>query len=779
MRKSILLARANLRKGRGQAAAIIVLVLLAAAMLNLWLILSLDYKQNFERYHDRLNAEHVTLAVGGDSKEMRDFLAQTLENDARTVQYGIDDALSMVGSFAYNGGEVNTEFVILEKQSALNRGIGKIEIVEEGRYTSGIYLPMLYSSSISVGETIDIMIGSHTVSYTVCGFLNSVMAGSHNCGMSILMLTEDKYEELAEKGYAPASVLVSVRIRDKGESEEFKAALKTAVSTQYPAVRVLNNSYETVKQSRYISQMICSSVISVMAFFVLLIALVVIASNIINYIQENMKNLGALKAVGYTSRQLIGSLLIQFEGISLSAAAAGVGISYALFPAVNTMMISQTGIPYAIHFLPVPLLFTFALLGGAVALAVWLSARRIRMIEPITALRQGIRTHNFKHNRVPLEETAAPLHLALALKTTLSSKKHNVTVCVTMLVLSLVTVFSGLMIENVIVDMGPFLRLIVGETADSCINVNAGAEDMFLSEMDRDERVEKVYLYHSAAVSQVGGLELWATVCDDFSKVNNPDVVFKGRFPKFDNEIAVAAKYAGEKDIRIGDEIVMTAEGKEASYIVSGLTQITNNLGKDCLLTRAGYERLGELQNVSYYLNLAENCDIDGFNSEVKEQLGNVVNTLINVESIINGSSYVYVSLMTSIVIGVLVLSMVVITFVLYLLVRTMLNGKKRDYGIMKALGFTTGQLILQTALSFMPAVILSTAVGLTVSSLLINPLVSVFLSGVGIVKCTFAVPVGFAVAAGVGFILFSFTIACLLSLKIRKITPRELLSGE
>lgn len=108
-------------------------------------------------------------------------------------------------------------------------------------------------------------------------------------------------------------------------SEEFKAALKTAVSTQYPAARVLNNSYETVKQSRYISQMICSSVISVMAFFVLLIALVVIASNIINYIQENMKNLGALKAVGYTSRQLIGSLLIQFEGISLSAAAAGVG----------------------------------------------------------------------------------------------------------------------------------------------------------------------------------------------------------------------------------------------------------------------------------------------------------------------------------------------------------------------------------------------------------------------------------------------------------------------
>ena len=44
--------------------------------------------------------------------------------------------------------------------------------------------------------------------------------------------------------------------------------------------------------------MICSSVVNAMAFFVALIAMVVISSNVINYIQENMKNLGAMKAIG-------------------------------------------------------------------------------------------------------------------------------------------------------------------------------------------------------------------------------------------------------------------------------------------------------------------------------------------------------------------------------------------------------------------------------------------------------------------------------------------------
>ncbi len=117
---------------------------------------------------------------------------------------------------------------------------------------------------------------------------------------------------------------------------------------------------------------------SAMAFFVLLIALIVISSNIINYIQVNLKNLGALKGVGYTSSQLIYSLLLQFWGLTLFAAIAGIGISYCLFPTVNAMMIQQTGIPYAMRFLFLPFVVTLAILGAAVTLAVCLASHRIK-----------------------------------------------------------------------------------------------------------------------------------------------------------------------------------------------------------------------------------------------------------------------------------------------------------------------------------------------------------------------------------------------------------------
>lgn len=780
MKTAFLLARSNLRAAKGQTAAIIVLILLAALMLNLWLMLSSDYRQNFDRSCDRLKAEHVTLAADNSSGSMREFLTKTLEEDKRTSAFSLDAALHMVGLFHYNGGEVNSEFVFLEKEAALSRSVGRVEILEDSGIQSGIYMPILYKSKdIQVGKTVEISIGSKKMRYPVCGFFNSLMAGSHNCSLCELLLTEDQYQELAASGYAPSATLCSVRLKDKAASESYESELKDTISARYPGLRTVSNSYALVSQSRYISQLICAAIMSAMAFFILLIALVVIASNIVHYIQENMKNLGALKAVGYTSRQLISALLTQFLGTSLAAALMGIGISYGLFPSVNKMMMAQTGIPYEVHFLPVPFCLTLVILGSAVALAVWLSSRRIRKVEPITALRQGVLTHSFKRNHVPLQKTKLPLNPALSLKTTLSGIKHNLTVCITMLVLSLIVVFSGLMTENMIRDTTPFLNLIVGETADSCINVSAGAERDFVRSMREKAEVKKLYLYDSTEVRHAGGLKLMATICDDFSKVNNRGVVFEGRFPKYHNEIAIAAKYAREQKLQIGEEITVTADGKKAAYIISGFTQISNNLGKDCLFTRAGYERLGELRNLSYYLNLAGRTDIDAFNSKVKKEMGSGVNTAINIDATVRAGVSVYVSLMKIIVIAILALSAIIIAFVLYLLVRTMLGSKKRDYGILKAIGFTTGQLVLQTALSFMPAVVLSTAAGVTVCSFIINPLVALFLSSIGIVKSTFLVPAGFIILAGIGLILFAFAAACLLSLKIRKITPKALLTGE
>lgn len=126
MRKLFLIARSNMRKAKGQTVAIVALILLAAMLLNLWLMLSMDYKANFERYHDRLNAEHVTVAVDDSDGTAFEFLSQTLENDAEVKEFRLDRCMHMVGTFSYNGGMINSEFIFMERDgfNAYYRQIG-------------------------------------------------------------------------------------------------------------------------------------------------------------------------------------------------------------------------------------------------------------------------------------------------------------------------------------------------------------------------------------------------------------------------------------------------------------------------------------------------------------------------------------------------------------------------------------------------------------------------------------------------------------------------------
>lgn len=781
--RNILLARSNIRKAKGQTAAIIVLVLLSSMMMNLWLMLSMDYRKNFDRCHDRLNDGHVNIAAYVAGDDFKNFISDTLDGRSDVTGYTVSDAFCEPFSFEYNGGKLSQLGVILEKDDALSRDVGKFEITEESDLKSGIYLPMIYGTgnNYAVGDTLKITFLGEKFEYTICGFFNSAMIGSHNCGMMSLLLTEDKFEEFSKEAAALKSVYVSVRVKDISKCEEVSAELKDAAAKEFPGVVVTANDYKMITTSRYVSQMICAGILSAMAFLVLLIGVVVIASNIANYIQENMQNLGALKAVGYTSGQIISALIAQFSGISAAAAVIGTLLAYCVFPGVNKMMIAQTGIPYAVRLQPLPILFTVIFIVGTVSAAVYFSAKRIKKIEPITAMRQGISTHNFKKNHLPLEKTSLPVNAALAMKTTFGGLKQNVTVCVTMLVVSLILVFSATSARNTIVDIKPMIEMIAGEFADSAINVNLNREDELVSVLENDSRVEKFYLFttNSLQIQHVDGAALYVSVVSDCSKMNNQSMSIEGRYPKYDNEISIAAKYAKDSGIKIGDEIALKVGNSEEKYIVSGFTQCSNNLGKDCVMTREGYEKLSSLPDVTYFIDLTEGNDIDGFNSEMSEWFSSDLNAAQNVLSIIESTGGVYVMLMTFLVIAIVIISCIVIIFVMYLLVRTMLNSKKRDYGILKALGFTTGQLIVQTAMSFMPSVIISAAVGIVVSMQLINPLMAIFLSGIGVVKGTFIIPADLCIISGICLVLFAFGAACLMSLRVKKIAPRELLSGE
>ena len=97
----------------------------------------------------------------------------------------------------------------------------------------------------------------------------------------------------------------------------------------------------------------------------------------------------------------------------------------------------------------------------------------------------------------------------------------------------------------------------------------------------------------------------------------------------------------------------------------------------------------------------------------------------------------------------------------------------------MKALGFTSRQLIVQNVVSFTPLIIAGTLVGCLIGYFSMNYFFTIGMQSFGIMKCNLLMPVDLIWYGGIFVIIISFIAVYLMSRRIKKIEPYKLLIAE
>jgi ABC-type antimicrobial peptide transport system permease subunit len=151
----------------------------------------------------------------------------------------------------------------------------------------------------------------------------------------------------------------------------------------------------------------------------------------------------------------------------------------------------------------------------------------------------------------------------------------------------------------------------------------------------------------------------------------------------------------------------------------------------------------------------------------------------VNFWEVIEGSMTTFKSIAALMLVLVCAISAAVILLVLFLLIKSFLYSKRRDYGVLKAIGYTSNNLILQTALSFMPPIILSVLVFSVVSYFAANPYMNMMMSSFGIMKANFTIPIPGVLIVGIGIVAVSFLFAVFESRRIKKIEAYRILIAE
>ena len=262
----------------------------------------------------------------------------------------------------------------------------------------------------------------------------------------------------------------------------------------------------------------------------------------------------------------------------------------------------------------------------------------------------------------------------------------------------------------------------------------------------------------------VNGVDYTANVITEPERFH----LLQGRACLQADEVVLTEFVAADLGAAIGDTVTVAAGGAGQEYTVSGIYQCANDMGANIGMSREGYARIGtettDMWCVHYFL--ADEGQKDAVMAALDSTFGTAVYIHENSWPGLHG----ILSAMDLLIAAMYVVTALFILVVTALTASRLLAMERRDIGIYKSIGFTSGRLRLSFALRFGVAALTGSLGGTVLSALLTDPLAGAVLRLEGISNFSSHPGVLTVVLPGLIVVMLFAAFAYLLAGQIRKI---------
>ena len=774
------LALANIRKSKSATTSLFIFILVAALLLNIGVMVITQVSAFFDSKVEQLKDPHATLMMYKAS--YNSMYEEFIKSYPAVTETETEDIITMnIAKYKFGNSELASNAAIFNADQ--DRRIGAIKLIEklDTLSTRDIYIPYSFKTNggYQLGDNFTITYQEKEYHYRIAGFFETTMMGTTSMGIMKFMLPEIPYKALQDEldGMSKGTIISAV-MDDQTQSTKLlhDFTLKFPQSTDSESTSYIwELDIEVVKSVNTLTINIIAMILVAFAAIIVLVSLIVIKYRVSNSIDDGMANIGTLKAIGYTSRQILLSIIVQFSLIAFSASVVGVGLSYCLMPIIGNIISSISGFLWIQKFDILINFINIFIVVLCVVIVTLFSAFRVRKIQPVAALRGGIHTHSFRKNYLPLDNTRGGLQFLLALKSMLIHAKQNLMIVLIIIALTFASVFSVVLYYNIASDKTAFVELFGAEPSNVMIAVKSDADTReLLSQLKQMDEVRKVNIF-DLITTKIDGQTVYATVTDHYNELEN-NTVYEGRQPRHENEIAISWVVSKQIDKGIGDTVEVEYGTNKTSFLVTGLSQSIGNLGQIASLTMEGMNQLQsdyKGTTLHVYLDGIGNQD---FMKNVQKQYGNYIEDTLDIDENIESQTSIYTTAIFAVMVMVLAINVLVVGMILYLVGTTMITKRKKEFGVMKAIGFSTIQLMNQLSISFLPVIITGVVIGGVLGLFFTNPMLSILLSSVGVKRLDFIVHLPIILMLCVGIFIFAYMVAMFVSLKIKKISPYSLI---
>ena len=785
-----LLVRSNLKKSRKTSFAFFLLLMATMLLSYTGSQLTEGFRRLYqEKAAETNSADFAAVLPRNFCERYQEEIAGFRQAEEEILVMETSDALLLrnMDIQAGNGEPVNGSWMI---RDADRKGtLSSLKIVEymDQMPENGIYVPYVCRTffGFGLGDMLTISSGEWEETFIIAGFTEDVLFG---CRSNIAFdLPQASFRSLQEKTGADCDAAV-VMIKTEGSVSGLANRFSEFVAGRSDGEMFYNTSdinYAEASRSNnlniYVAVMNAASFIGVAACFM------VVWFHMRNTLDKDLKELGTLKAVGYGGGQIVMSYVLQFLFLGLAGGMAGIGLSQCIMPEVIKNIATDIGFVWNTAFLGRAAgrnLLAVLLVIGAVTLFL---SRGIFRIRPVEAIQErGKVQPSGRKGGMAMESSPFPVNLSIIFKMISSERIKSILTGVVISVIMCVAGFAVILYVRLVNDEGGMLQVTGTEVYSVNVQPSRPEDAAEIAKEMETEGVRKVMLAVEPGSSRLlcdNGVYAALGVYSDYGALENPSL-YAGRYPKHENETAISGNLAEALGKEIGDTIEVSQIFQEAAgegtFLIVGLTQGTYTGGMDIYLTMEGLALVdpgAQWQTVHIYLE--EGIDAEEYCSRLEERFLDRISYAGGFERVFYSQLAPIISSVSGVVSFIMAVMFLLVIIMGYFVTNSILLTHKRDFGIMKALGYSNGQIISQTVVTFMLYIAGGSLLGGIALYFGSNAVLAGLFRGMGVYRLTFRFPAVWIAVLVLCMEAAGCLTAFLSAWKVRKIVPCSLIKAE
>ncbi|MCL1794605.1 MAG: ABC transporter permease [Oscillospiraceae bacterium] len=797
MKKLWIFASANIKKHKSVSVTLAIMFVVAALLLNAGLLVVLNYGSFFEKLKDELNPSDAYFMIpeGLYSEKIEQYFDEN--EHVKEIQY--DESLILSCEILSQGDKKDFAVMFRNMDETQSAGLSKWKFagshLPAGKAEDmPVYVPDIFKavSGYNLDDKIKLTYKDEqgkdkTLEFTVKGYTEDIYFSSTDMGILSFYLTEETYNHVSEilKTSGFKERLLFVNLDDIANVSKVESGLRELLALNSSSLisndiseMVVAIDIELVGMSRTMMASMISVMMVVFAFIIVVVCLLVVRFRIVNSIEEDMLKIGSLKSAGYTSGQIMISVLMQFGAIAALGSLIGIMLSYPSLPFVAKVFEQQSGLKWEQGFDSAVSSAAFAIIMIIVAAVSLLASHKIKKLSPVRALRGESDARKFKHNYLPLEKIYANLSIRLAFKSILQNFRQSVMILIIGAAVAFAGSFGIIMYYNTSADTSSFAKVPGMEICNAIAILNPQMDHTdIVNEINNMATVRKTYYFDEVKL-KVDGNDVSCFVMADYAD-KETRLVYDGRYPEKSGEIVLAGILAGRIDKKTGDKVTVGVNGSGEIFTVTGLSNGASMGGMNTCVLKEDFIRFNpDFKPQSLYICLEKGTDAAEFVKMLENRYNKELlkGTMDFDKGLAEGMAS-YQSIVAAMGITMLVITLAVIALVLYFVVGSSVIRRKHELGIQKAVGFTTVQLMNQIAVGFAVPVLCGVIIGSLLGAFCTNPLMSVAMKGMGVMKAGFIVAPIWVTLFGIGTFVFAYLLSLAVTWRIRRISAYALVT--